>query len=380
MALPHGNDSACSRIEELLSAAQDGATSPAEKALIERHLAGCPACRATAEAYRRNDERLLRYLQGTPVPPIAAPWRAAPPQVATGRPATHRPGRGQVALAGLALIALLLVGTTWLVQRLGGTTGESAALQQASGRAVQEAEAPAAGASTDLAAARATVTATAGSAPAAAAGRASTAPATAAAAGAVAPAATRAASEPATTGAGAVAASPPAPTPAPGQQTTTASPASGTATPGPAVPPAAARQATAAVTPASVTAGGATVNLARRYALAEATRLALCRPEPLCQEQLLAPEGREAVVRALDRDLAALPLGAHPTPAASERPSDRANLDYLTLTFDLPGDRQVAIGYDRRANLLLLPDDAGWAVAPPELAAALAAVGIEPPR
>ncbi|MDP9371587.1 MAG: zf-HC2 domain-containing protein, partial [Chloroflexota bacterium] len=65
----------CSRIAELLSAAQDGAATPEERALIDRHLAGCADCRATADAYRRVDERVRLFLQGTPVPPIAAPWR-----------------------------------------------------------------------------------------------------------------------------------------------------------------------------------------------------------------------------------------------------------------------------------------------------------------
>ena len=66
------------RIEELLSAMQDGAATPEEVALVQRHLATCAQCRATAAAFEQIDRQVRRYLIATPVPEMAAPWRNEP--------------------------------------------------------------------------------------------------------------------------------------------------------------------------------------------------------------------------------------------------------------------------------------------------------------
>ena len=71
-------------------------------------------------------------------------------------------------------------------------------------------------------------------------------------------------------------------------------------------------------------------------------------------------------------------LSLAPAPAAIPPAADYAAEDYVTLTFTLPDGQQVALGYDRRLNLLRLPNDEGWVPAPPELAAALA--GVTPPE
>src|SRR5438874_2010734 len=130
------------RIEELISALQDGAASPAERALVARHIATCPSCRATVEAFRRNDERLRRYLQATPVPPIGSPWLAA----AGARSAERGARNWRVALAGLVTVLVLALGAAWYMQRQAGTAGGPAAFQ-----ASEAANKPAATAAVDLA-------------------------------------------------------------------------------------------------------------------------------------------------------------------------------------------------------------------------------------
>ncbi len=129
--------------------------------------------------------------------------------------------------------------------------------------------------------------------------------------------------------------------------------------------------ATRAGATAASGATSAAVNPARRYDLAAATALTICPPGDgtACQAEPLPPERREALVRALDRDLARSPQAPAPTPGGPA----------ATLAFDLPDGRRVAIAYDRAAGLLLLPGGDGAVVAPPELAAALPAEPT-PPR
>ncbi len=125
------------------------------------------------------------------------------------------------------------------------------------------------------------------------------------------------------------------------------------------------------------------INPARRYGLTDArsptfcgptaacvdaVSLTLCRPTAACESQPRPPELRDAVIGALDRDLA-----PRPAPVPPESPGDA-----LTLSFGLPGGRQIAIDYDRRAGLLRLPGADGWVAAPPELARALAGVESAP--
>src|SRR5439155_1462164 len=118
------------RIEELISALQDGAASPAEQALVERHVATCPSCRATVEAFGRNDERLRRYLQATPVPPIDSPWLEAARTRGAGHPLAGGGARNwRVALAGLVTVLVLALGAAWYMQRQAGTADRQAASQ-----------------------------------------------------------------------------------------------------------------------------------------------------------------------------------------------------------------------------------------------------------
>lgn len=333
------------RIEELLSVMQDGAATPEEEALVARHLAGCARCRATAAAYRRVDERVVAYMRATPVPEMAPAWRAA-----AGRRSgrwTIGGGRGglRVALVGVATVLLLLLGASALVQRAGNRDGPVAESQADTG-------APAAAQAPARSAAGATAVTTAAAAPAAA-------PAPTRGAGAA--GAPRAA---ATTGAAA------APTAA----------AVGTSDPTQTAAPTRAGAAAAATAPAVTTApsanGGAfpaapaaappvaaRLNPVQRYDLAGAASLTLCLP--LCEAEPRPGEVRDAVVRALDRDLAL--AGAPREPGGPP----------ITLRFAFDDGRQVEIAYDRGARLLRLPDGAGYVVAPPELTDAL--VGLATP-
>jgi hypothetical protein len=102
----------------------------------------------------------------------------------------------------------------------------------------------------------------------------------------------------------------------------------------------------------------ARLNPVQRYGLAGAASLTLCLP--LCETEPRPAELRDVVVVALDRDLT--PAGAPREPGGPP----------VTLRFAFDDGRQVEIAYDRGARLLRLPDGAGYVVAPPELADALA--------
>ena len=167
-----------------------------------------------------------------------------------------------------------------------------------------------------------------------------------------------------------------APAPASGAQATAAAtrpPAPPAAAGSPAAGAAAPTRAAAAAGAASPAASPGAINPARRYGLTGATALTLC--WPACEAQPRPPELRDAVVRALDRDLAVVGPPPTPTPTVGVPPSPE---DYVALTFSLPDGRLVGLGYYRRANLLQLPNNGGWVLAPPELAAALAGVAAPP--
>ncbi|MEW5901424.1 MAG: zf-HC2 domain-containing protein [Acidobacteriota bacterium] len=51
----------CDRIEGLLSAYLEGEVSPAEKSLVEAHLAGCAGCTSLAAALRQTREALTGF-------------------------------------------------------------------------------------------------------------------------------------------------------------------------------------------------------------------------------------------------------------------------------------------------------------------------------
>src|SRR5688500_17282327 len=95
----------CAQMEALICAAQDGAATPEERARVERHLAGCADCRASAAAFRRVDDELKRYLRLTPVPAIVRPWRNARARRAP------LSGGWRLTIAGLATALVLLLGT-----------------------------------------------------------------------------------------------------------------------------------------------------------------------------------------------------------------------------------------------------------------------------
>lgn len=58
----------CTDIAPLLSASLDGEISPAEKALLDAHLAACPSCAAQHERFRAADALMARMRAATPAP------------------------------------------------------------------------------------------------------------------------------------------------------------------------------------------------------------------------------------------------------------------------------------------------------------------------
>lgn len=83
----------CAKIEELLPLYLDGGCSAAERADIERHLAGCPSCRRALAEFE-SLESSLRNLAAT-VPP----WETAEARF------SRRWGRERVGMAGRLLLA-----------------------------------------------------------------------------------------------------------------------------------------------------------------------------------------------------------------------------------------------------------------------------------
>jgi hypothetical protein len=254
---------------------------------------------------------------------------------------------------------VLALGVTWLALRQTGAVERAAAPQSSEAGKVQVT--PAAAAQPAAFGAGSSSGAAATTAPASDAGQgnaaARSAPTAAAAAGAPAAATTAAP-------AAVVAATPAAPPAAAGGAPGPTRAAAGGALPTPAAAP----RAAAAASPAAAPAG---FNLVQRYRLLSATGLTLC--WRACEPEPRPAELRDTVARALDRTL---PLSAAPAPTPPA--ADYAAEDYVTLTFTLPDGQQVALGYDRRLNLLRLPNNEGWTPAPPELAAALA--GVTPPE
>src|SRR5439155_26762285 len=106
--------------------------------------------------------------------------------------------------------------------------------------------------------------------------------------------------------------------------------------------------------------------------LSSAKRLVLCW-WPGCEMQPRAPELREAVVRALDRELRRRDLPAHAVPTLSTK-RGYGDGAYVQLVFYFDEHNQLDIDFDRRAQLLLLPYGGGWANAPSELAKLLESV------
>ncbi len=68
----------CERIEDLLSAFLDGDLSPAEKALVEGHLAACPDCTSLLGALRRAQKALAGFPEIEVSPGLRARLAAIP--------------------------------------------------------------------------------------------------------------------------------------------------------------------------------------------------------------------------------------------------------------------------------------------------------------
>ena len=130
-------------------------------------------------------------------------------------------------------------------------------------------------------------------------------------------------------------------------------------------------------TPTMPVPGGESVNPVRLYGLEGFANFHIC--WPYCDAAPRPAELRDAVLAALDRELELLEISVQPTPTQdySLTPSNGAYIQLLFGAFEPGVQRHIAFGYDRETGMLLLPDAAGWAVAPPELVAALE--GIEPP-
>ncbi|HEY8599567.1 MAG TPA: zf-HC2 domain-containing protein, partial [Thermomicrobiales bacterium] len=105
----------CAQIEETLSAMQDGAATPEERARAERHIVGCARCQATTAAFGQVDRQVRRYLMATPVPEIGTPWRAEP-LVLLQRRGTKL-GHWRVTAVGLAAIFVMLLTASILTFR-----------------------------------------------------------------------------------------------------------------------------------------------------------------------------------------------------------------------------------------------------------------------
>jgi ferric-dicitrate binding protein FerR (iron transport regulator)/tetratricopeptide (TPR) repeat protein len=107
----------CEHAIELISARIDGELSPADEAALEAHLARCPACAATAEAFELQDADLRhafderRHQAGTVAERVAD--RLPRPAAAAGR-WKHLRRRARPFLFG-ATLAAALVGLAWFL-------------------------------------------------------------------------------------------------------------------------------------------------------------------------------------------------------------------------------------------------------------------------
>jgi hypothetical protein len=71
---------ACERIEELLSAFLEDELSPAERAVVESHLAACPECSALLAGLARTQQALADFPELDPSPGLQARLAAIPQQ------------------------------------------------------------------------------------------------------------------------------------------------------------------------------------------------------------------------------------------------------------------------------------------------------------
>lgn len=98
MRLVRSYDRRCERAREWLSLAADGELSRFERALVDRHLAGCPEC----AAFGAELEGFTSALRAAPLEPLAHP--IAIPERRRRVAHTLRPA--QAAVAALAVVAV----------------------------------------------------------------------------------------------------------------------------------------------------------------------------------------------------------------------------------------------------------------------------------
>ncbi len=329
----------CTRIEELLSAHQDGATTAAEEAQIAQHLATCAQCQQTAAAFGQIDQQLRRYMQATPVPEIAAPWRNEPLLVPARRGGSL--GHWRATMIGLATIFALLFTASILAFRPFANERP----QQAGVAAPTFAAQTGGGAASGSEAGQPTVGAAGALVPAAPA-----APPTQAAAAR----------------SGAVASSN-----APASSAAPAASSIPRSTQVPAAAPGAARPNTGSGAAATPAAGSAalpnTINPTQSYRLAEATTLIICQPNTgQCTNQPQPTTERTAIVAILNQPFAVLP----PLIATG-------NDQILTLTFQFANGAQQILGYNYQSQRLTLAEQTDIQ-APPELVERLAPLVVVP--
>jgi hypothetical protein len=322
----------CAHIEEILSAMQDGAATPEERALAERHISGCARCQATAAAFGQVDRQVRRYLMATPVPEIGAPWRSEPlvlPQ-RRGMPMGH----WRVTAVGLAAIFVMLLTASILTFRpFAPNQPESASFARPTTAADTHGGAP--------------VAAPAASSAPMAGGAASAAPTPAAAAAAIQPAPTRETARSASGGA--------APATAAAAAAASAPPAASTA-PAPAA---------TGTSPQAPLAAGAVeqINPAQRLRLSEAATLTICRPGAgWCDTQPRTAEEQANIVALLNRPLARLA-----PPAAT------GNDQVIVLTFRFASGEEQVLTYQYTTQRLTLPGNVDLQGSP-ELTATLTAI------
>lgn len=131
-------------------------------------------------------------------------------------------------------------------------------------------------------------------------------------------------------------------------------------------------------TPTIAVPTGETINPAEFYRLAETTTFNLC--WPYCDQEPKTVGLRNAIIAALDQELTVQPLDIQPTPTRSYdlAPSDGS---FVQIVFGhlTPGWQAYLFGYDREAQLLLLPYDGGWVPAPAALVDIMERIEPPPP-
>ena len=131
-------------------------------------------------------------------------------------------------------------------------------------------------------------------------------------------------------------------------------------------------------TPTVAIPSGETINPAQFYDLAGTATFTFC--WPYCDQEPKTVGLRNALVAALDQELVIQPFDIQPTPTLTDEldPSDGSFVEIIFghLT---PGWPTFEFGYDRGSQLVLLPYNAGWVAAPPELIEIMAGIEPSPP-